>query len=515
MDYSIPAPIGGWNAREALDMMNPVDAISLVNMIPRETSVESRKGTDEIIDGTTQDAFESLMVYNGSGGNELIAVGTPTGSTWTFFYTIDTVAKTATSLGSIVTGNVEGQWRWQSITINDILVMVCDAAFAPYQWDGTTLGAMTISGTGLTVTDLSGVVSYKGRAVYWQEGGNSIWYAAAGAHAGVLTEFAIDFVTQKGGGIKEVVNWTRDSGDGLDDWLIVLMNTGETLVYSGDDPSASNFTMQGRFSLGEPLSIRGSCQLASDRVIITRDGYINLSTALQQARLTELNNVGSKIVNEVNRLTELYADNYGWEINFFPSQSLLIVNVPIDTVLPSPQYEQHVMNTNTGSWCRFTGWNAVSFAEIDNEVYYCTQDGKIYKAFDGTSDNGAFISYECMPAFNSFENPTIKKQLTMCNIISDFYAPRYINVDAHSEFNIGQSKPLTYPNESTGELWDVPDWDNPFWDDGINGDGSITAHPFCISSYGYSNAIKVRHATIKQTVKYYSFKLKYKPARTI
>lgn len=513
MDYSIPAPIGGWNAREALDMMNPIDAISLVNMIPQETSVESRKGCDVIID-SGYDIFDTLMVYNGSGGNELIAVGTPTGGTFTFFYTIDTVAKTATSLGSITTALVDGQFRWQSININDKLVMTCDAAFAPYQWDGTTLAAVTISGTGLTTTDLSGVMSFKGRAFYWSEGANSFWYPIAGAHAGVCTEFPIDFVTQRGGGITEIVTWTRDSGEGLDDLFVILMDTGETLVYTGTDPG-SDFTLQGRFQLGKPLSIRGSCQLASDRIIVTRDGYINLSTALQQARLTEQNNVGSKIVNEVNRLTDLYNGNYGWEINFFPSQSLLVVNVPIDTTEPTPNYEQHVMNTNTGAWCRFTGWQAVTFAEIDNEVYFCTKDGKIYKAFEGTSDNNAFIDFECMPAFNSFENPVIKKQVTMCNVISDFYAPKYISVDGHSEFNIGNSNPLTYPTESDGELWDVPDWDDAYWGDGISGDGVITAHPFCISSYGYSNTIKVRHATKLQNVKYYSFKIKYKPARTI
>jgi hypothetical protein len=512
-DYSIPAPVGGWNAIEALDMMQPTDAIRLVNLIPRETSVESRKGTDSII-ASGYESFESLHTYNGSGGNELIAIGTPDASTWTFFYDIDVVAKTATSIGNIITGSVDGQLRWQSLNINDKIVFVCDAAFAPYQWDGTTFGAVTISGTGLTATDLSGVTSYKGRAVYWSEGANSFWYGAAGAYAGAMTEFPIDFVTQRGGGIREIVTWTRDSGDGMDDWFVILMDTGETLVYTGDDPS-SNFTLQGVFQLGEPLSIRGSCNLASDRIIVTRDGYINLSSALQQGRIAAIGNVGDKIVNAVKELTELYADNYGWEINFFPSKSLLIVNVPIDTTTPSPTYKQHVMNTKTGSWCEFTGWNAATFEEFNNDVYYCTSEGSIYKAFDGTSDDGAFIDVECIPAFSNFGIATLKKQLTVCNVVSNFYIPQYLQVDALADFTISTKKPLNYPSESTGELWDVPDWDDPDWDDGESGTGLVQPYPIHVGNYGYSLTVRVRHATIKQVVKYYSFKLKFKAGRSI
>ena len=515
MDYSIPAPIGGWNARDALDLMPPTDAISLINLIPRETSVEARKGNDVIID-SGYDVYESIFTYNGSGGNELLAVGEATGTGSSNLYLIDPVAKTATSKGVLQGTVLAGQNRWQTLNINDKIIMVSDGLITPFQWDGTTLAAITF--TVATVAEqkaFSGVIGYKKRAYYWTEGNNSFWYpTTAGAYAGALGEFTIDFTTQRGGGIKELVTWTRDSGDGMDDLLVILMDTGETLVYSGDNP-ASNFSLIGVFALGAPISIRGSCNLASDRIIISRDGYINLSNSLQSARLQEAGHVGSKIVNEVKQLIELYSDNYGWEINFFPSQSLLLINVPVDTITPFPTYKQHVMNTNTGSWCEFSGWNAVSFTEYNNEVYYCTSEGKIFKAFTGVSDNDDFIYNECVPAFNSFEMPTRKKQLTMCTVISDFYAPKFISVDGHSEFNINTSPALNYPTEVNGEEWDVGDWDVANWDDGISGIGKITAHPFIVSAIGFSVTIKARHATKKQTVKYYSFKLKFKQAGTI
>lgn len=41
---AIPAPVGGWNARDALDAMPPTDAVKLVNWIPRAGYVQSRGG---------------------------------------------------------------------------------------------------------------------------------------------------------------------------------------------------------------------------------------------------------------------------------------------------------------------------------------------------------------------------------------------------------------------------------------------------------------------------------------
>lgn len=41
---SIPAPVGGWNARDALAAMPPTDAVKLVNWIPRGSYVQSRGG---------------------------------------------------------------------------------------------------------------------------------------------------------------------------------------------------------------------------------------------------------------------------------------------------------------------------------------------------------------------------------------------------------------------------------------------------------------------------------------
>jgi hypothetical protein len=41
---SLPAPIGGWNARDSLAEMQPLDAVQMNNFFPTPTDVTLRKG---------------------------------------------------------------------------------------------------------------------------------------------------------------------------------------------------------------------------------------------------------------------------------------------------------------------------------------------------------------------------------------------------------------------------------------------------------------------------------------
>ena len=41
---SLSAPIGGWNARDSLAEMSPLDAVTMINFFPTPTDVTLRKG---------------------------------------------------------------------------------------------------------------------------------------------------------------------------------------------------------------------------------------------------------------------------------------------------------------------------------------------------------------------------------------------------------------------------------------------------------------------------------------
>jgi hypothetical protein len=290
------------------------------------------------------------------------------------------------------------------------------------------------------------------------------------------------------------------------------MESGEAIVYQGTD-FATDFEMIGSFKIGKPVSIRGSTQLGSDRVVITEDGYINISTALSKARLNDAGNFGEKIVREVKKEVAANRDKYGWEVKFLPSQALLIINVP---KIADSRYRQHVMNTNTGAWSYFDEWKSITYCEHDNKVYFGTPDDEIREAFTGTSDNGENIEIKWVPAFNNFEMPTIQKQATFCTVVTDFYAPSYIQAHGQSNFNLVASPDLRNPIDNEGSLWDVSDWDDFVWAaSGTVENTGVKAYSIPIGALGYAITVKIRLTNFSQSPKFYSLKLKYKQARTI
>ena len=73
MTASLPAPLGGWNARDSLAEMNPMDAVQMVNFFPTPSDVLMRKGYTEFSTGINGDV-ETLMNYAGTSTQTLFAV---------------------------------------------------------------------------------------------------------------------------------------------------------------------------------------------------------------------------------------------------------------------------------------------------------------------------------------------------------------------------------------------------------------------------------------------------------
>jgi hypothetical protein len=64
---SMASPIGGWNARDSLANMQPLDAVQLINFFPTPTDVTLRKGYTKSSIGITG-RVKSLMNYTETGG---------------------------------------------------------------------------------------------------------------------------------------------------------------------------------------------------------------------------------------------------------------------------------------------------------------------------------------------------------------------------------------------------------------------------------------------------------------
>ena len=101
---SLPSPIGGWNARDSLANMQPINAVQLTNWFPTPTDVTLRKGYTKISTGILG-TVETLMNYAGATTQKLFAVANGV--------IYDTSTSTATS---VFTGLANS--RFQYVNIN-------------------------------------------------------------------------------------------------------------------------------------------------------------------------------------------------------------------------------------------------------------------------------------------------------------------------------------------------------------------------------------------------------------
>src|SRR6185503_17853958 len=126
---SLPAPVGGWNARDALGEMAPMDAVSLTNFYPATTDVMVRNGNTHFATGISGQV-ETLFNYSGGATKKLFAVAS--GSIY------DITAGGAIGAAS-VTGLTNSRWQYvNNTTTGGSYLQAVNGADKMRVFDGTT-----------------------------------------------------------------------------------------------------------------------------------------------------------------------------------------------------------------------------------------------------------------------------------------------------------------------------------------------------------------------------------------
>jgi hypothetical protein len=76
---SVPAPVGGWNARDSIANMEPLDAVQLINFFPTISNCVLRGGSTNWATGMTGQV-QTIMVYNGGHQQQNVCRGRNAGS---------------------------------------------------------------------------------------------------------------------------------------------------------------------------------------------------------------------------------------------------------------------------------------------------------------------------------------------------------------------------------------------------------------------------------------------------
>ena len=249
-----------------------------------------------------------------------------------------------------------------------------------------------------------------------------------------------------------MMTWNLDGGNGVDDYAVFLMSSGDVLLYQGSDPSS--WALLGTYKIGRPIAIRGAKKVAGDIVIITDQDFVFFSEVFKNdGSVTQRGKLSGAAIEAVND----YGSNYGWEIAMYPKAGWLLINVPVAN---NTTYHQYVLNTITGAACKFTGMNASTWGMYNNNLYF-GGNGKVFKADDGFNDNGANINCDIQAAYNNLGSPQEKIVNSYRNTIK-LDGSAVVNSIVNFDYGRGE----TSQNSSSvaqGSFWDVAMWDVAMW----------------------------------------------------
>ena len=554
---SVPAPIGGWNARDSLAQMAPTDAVQLVNFFPTPTDVTLRSGYSKYSTGISGEV-DSLMNYAGTTSQTLFAAaGTKiyncNTSTATQVFTNITNAKlqhinfsnaagnflvacngvdatliyngtvwfkiattsTAQTISSItrsgttatlttasphglVTGNyvtVSGATPGDFnggyvITVTGTSTFTYVMATTPAN-NATVVGTYTVSGiTGVDSSTFVSVNLFKNRLYFTQKNTMKVWYLGVNAISGAANYLDFGGIARNGGFLQAMGTWTLDAGQGADDYAVFVTNMGEIIVYNGTDPTdATTWLLKGVWQLGQVFSRRCFFKWSGDLLLLTQDGLVPLASALQSSRLDPRVNLTDKIYYAVSQAATDYSDNFGWQINYFASQNMLILNIPVTAGM-----EQYVMHTITKSWARFINIQAYCFEVSGATGMYFGSDGYVGKFWDTNADDGGNITATAQQAYSYFETPGQLKRFTLVRPIlqTDNGLPTVlcglsVDFDTQSQLGAVSFNPSIL---STG-VWDIGKWDAAIWGGGL----TTTKIWQGVSGLGFAGSININVAS--------------------
>ena len=212
---NIPAPIGGWNARDSLAEMLPTEAVAINNWWPTTVDLEERKGFVNWATGMTG-TVETIIPYNGVTGVDRLFAFTSTGN-------IHDVTSPNVVGAALVTGLSNGRWQHVAFaTPGGNFILACNGVDNMRRYDGTSWTDIGASITGVASTTIISLNAFKGRVWMVQKDTLNMWYLPTLAIAGAATLFPLGSVFQMGGFLRTMATWTVDAGTGADDNAVFI-----------------------------------------------------------------------------------------------------------------------------------------------------------------------------------------------------------------------------------------------------------------------------------------------------
>ena len=473
------SPKRGWVTNVNLSEGIKDGALVLDNWFPTKTGIRLRGGYQQYAD-VGSDTILSLFTYKVSGVSELFAADASK------IYDITSTPATD------VTGQTSGYYSTQQMeTGGGNYLYAVNGTDSPRLYDGATwtaiTGVSTPAITGVTTSTLSHVWVYKNRLYFVQGGTMVAWYLPVDSVGGAAADHTLRGVFQKGGALLFGSTWSVDAGAGIDDYCVFISDKGEIAVYSGDDPSATNWGLVGRYDLsGAPLGKNATMRAGGDLVIATTDGMIALSAALQKDEIAlSLTAVSAAIEpdwrDEANARISL-----PWEVEKWPEKNMAVITNPV--VDSTTDAQCFVVNLETGAWARYTGIPARCLALHNGAMYFGTTTGRIMVMESEANDDGAvYVSKVCWHFSDLGVPASLFKTATQARALFRAARPFTPQLSCSVDYAQNFPSPPSSVADSVVDTWDSGLWDTAVWDAATSASTSTTRW-VSITGAGYAHA---------------------------
>ena len=471
----------------------------------------------KVFSGITSDKLQFVNITNTAGQflvacNGVDPVMIYDGTAWfyvattTTAVTISTIARTSPSAtATVTTATAHGLVTGNRVTISGasestfngtFVITVTGATAFTYISTGTTTvtsvtGSYTTIGiTGINSNTFINVNLFKNRLYFTQKDSLTCWFLDVNAIGGAASPLYFGGIARNAGYLQAMGTWTLDAGQGADDYAVFVTSMGEVIVYNGTDPTtAATWALKGVWQMGQTFSRRCFFKWAGDLLLLTQDGLLPLASALQSSRLDPRVNLTDKIYFAVSQAATLYYNQFGWQIQYFASENMLILNIPIPNGM-----EQYVMHTITKAWARFTGIQGYCWEVSGNSDMHFGSNGFVGNFYVATSDDESNISATAQQAYSYFDTPGQLKRFTLVRPIlqSTGGVPSVlcgISVDFDTQSQLGAVS--FNPNTQTEGIWDTAKWDGNVWAGGL-----ITTKIWQgVTGIGYTGSVNLNAAS--------------------
>lgn len=313
--------------------------------------------------------------------------------------------------------------------------------------------------------NLTYVCKYRRRWFFIEKNSMNAWYLPLDAVGGQLSMIPLSGSTTKGGRLLFCATWSIDAGDGIDDKLVFATDLGELLIFTGGNPAdAANWRQEGRYEVSPPMGMNAHLAVGGDLLIMTVDGIVPTSGSITKSRAELELAAITRPIKVMWRAEVLEKREWPWTMEKWDEYGGIFVAVP-----GSARGKERclVVNSATGAWARFTGWDATCWVRMRGDMFFGTQTGIVMQADRTGYDDGLPYVAVLVGGWEVFQSPsqTVTWRQARASFTARAGEPFVPQLSGTVDYVVTlPTPPLAGPDPGLLDVWDQGLWGTAKWD---------------------------------------------------